>query len=240
MATTVLDLITGALQNLGAIALEEVPSAAEAQSALKSLNYMLDTWSTESLMVYNIAPNVFPLVPGMSPYTLGTGGNFNIPRPVKIDLCYARDSQGNDYGMAVTDSPDYYASIVSKYTESSIPTLIYDDGNYPLKNIYVWPVPSDGSFSLVLWTWGAIAEFTSLAQTVVLPPGYSVAIESNLAILIAPKWGAKVSAELAATAIGSKAQLKRINYSIKEMSFDPALTGKGEVFNWYTGNPGIN
>lgn len=238
--TTVLDIITGALQNLGAIAIEEVPSNAEAQSVLQSLNYMLDTWATESLMVYNIAPNVFPLIPGKSPYTLGAGGDFNIPRPVKIDLCYARDSQGNDYAMEVTDEPDYYASIVSKYTQSSIPTLIYDDGNYPLKNIYVWPVPSDGSFSLVLWSWGLIASFTSLNQTVVLPPGYALAMESNLALIIAPKWGRKVDETLAAIAVSSKAQVKRINYSIKEMSFDSALTGKAEVFNWYTGDIGIN
>jgi len=238
--TTVYDVVVSALQNLGAIALEETPTAGEANDALKTLNNMIATWNTENLLVYNITENVFPFVAGQASYTLGTGGDFNIPRPVKIDLAYSRDSQGNDYAMGVTDSPDMYASIVSKYTQSTFPTFLYDNGNFPLKTITFWPVPQDASYSAVLWCWGAIASFASLSDTVSLPPGYNLALEYNLSVLLAPKYGRPVSDDLKALALSSKAQLKRINYSIKEMVFDPSMTGQGIVFNYYTGYPGIN
>lgn len=237
--TTVSDIITSALQNLGAIAIEEAPTAAEAAGALATLNNMISTWNTESLLVYNITENVFPFVAGQASYTIGDGGNFNIPRPVKIDLAYSRDSQGNDYVMGVTDSPDLYSSIVSKYTQSTFPTFLYDNGDFPLKTLTFWPVPSDASYSAVLWCWGPIASFANLADPVSLPPGYNLALEYNLAVLLAPKYGKKPDETLLALAVSSKAQLKRINYSIKEMSFDPAMTGQGIVFNYYTGYPGV-
>lgn len=240
MATKVLDIIISALQNLGAIAIEEVPSAAESAGALATLNNMIDMWNTESLLVYNITENVFPFVPGQASYTLGSGGQFNIPRPVKIDLAYSRDSQGNDYKMGVTDSPDIYADIISKYTQSTFPTFLYDNGDFPLKTITFWPVPSDGSYSAVLWVWGPISSFANIADSVILPPGYNLALEYNLAVLLAPKYGKPVSEDLKALALSSKAQLKRINYSIKEMNYDPAMTGTGIVFNYYTGYPGVN
>lgn len=238
--TTVMDIVVSALQNLGAIAIEEPPSAAEGAGALATLNNMIATWNTESLLVYNITENIFPFVPGQASYTLGIGGNFNIPRPVKIDLAYSRDSQGNDYKMGVTDSPDMYADIISKYTQSTFPTFLYDDGGFPLKTITFWPVPSDGSYSAVLWVWSSITSFANLADQVVLPPGYNLALEYNLAVLLAPKYGRPVSEDLKSLAISSKAQLKRINYTIKEMNFDPAMTGTGIVFNYYTGYPGVN
>ncbi len=237
--TTVSDIIVSALQNIGAIAIEESPTAAESAGALATLNNMIDTWNTENLLVYNITENVFPYVAGQASYTLGTGGNFNMPRPVKIDLAYSRDSQGNDYVCGVTDSPDQYSSIVSKYTQSTFPTFLYDNGDFPLKTITFWPVPSDASYSAVLWCWGAISSFTNISNTVSLPPGYNLALEYNLAVLLAPKYGRKADELLLALAANSKAQLKRINYSIKEMSFDPAMTGQGMVFNYYTGYPGV-
>lgn len=238
--TTVSDIITSALQNLGALDIEEAPSAAEAAGGLATLNNMIATWNTENLLVYNITENVFPFVAGQASYTLGSGGDFNIPRPVKIDLAYSRDSQGNDYKMGVTDSPDMYADIISKYTQSTFPTFLYDNGDFPLKTITFWPVPSDASYSAVLWCWGAIASFVNISDTVTLPPGYNLALEYNLAVLLAPKYGRMVSEDLKALAISAKAQLKRINYSIKEMNFDPAMTGTGLVFNYYTGYPGVN
>lgn len=234
--STVGDLITDALQDIGAVAIDEAPTTSEMNAAFRKLNNMIDTWSTESLMVYNITENVFPLTSGQQVYTLGTGGDFNIPRPPKIDLVYARDGDGNDYNMINTSSPDQYASIISKYTTSSIPQLLYDDGGYPLKNITLWPVPSDPQYSLVLWVWGVIAAFGAINDTIVLPPGYYLALEYNLAVLLAPSFGRKASEDLTSLALSSKAQVKRINTDVKMMGYDTTLIGAPAVFNWYTGN----
>lgn len=235
---TVFDVIVSAMQNIGAIAIEEVPTAAEAQSAFNDLNNMIQMWNTESLMIYDIVTEVFPYVAGQSVYTMGTGGNFNTNRPVRIEGAWTRDSQGNDYSMQVTENFEDYASIVSKYTTSTLPTILYDDGNFPLKNLTLWPVPSSGAFSLVLWSWKAIMSFSNLTDVLSLPPGYQTAIEFGLSVYISPKYGKPITPDLARMAAESKAQIKRINTVVDEMNFDDTLMGKGVAFNYFTGNAG--
>lgn len=234
----VLDIITSAMQNLGAIALEETPTAAEAANGLASLNNMIQMWNTESLMVYNIVSEVFPYVAGQSVYTMGVGGNFNTARPVRIEGAWTRDFQGNDYGMQITNNFEDYASIVSKYTTSTLPTVVYNAGDYPLTTLTFWPVPSSGSYSIVLWSWKSIADFVALTDPIVLPPGYQSALEFNLAVYMAPKYGKVVSQDLRDLAVKSKAQLKRINTTVDQLGFDGTLMNKGVAFNYYTGNAG--
>lgn len=233
----VLDLIQDALKQIGALAIGETVSAEEAQDALNVLNAMLDVWRTESMMVYTIQENVFPLVSGQGVYTLGTGGNFNMPRPDRIVDAYARDTAGNDYKLYVTTDSQQYSDIISKYTTASIPTIIYDNGNFPLKDLSFWPVPSDPSYSAVLWTWGVLNEFSSVNETVTLPPGYKWALQTNLAYLLCPRYGVTNTAEIEKQAVLSKGQIKRFNTVVPEMVFPKDLTGTAVAFNWLTGMP---
>lgn len=233
----VLDAITEALKEIGALAIGEVPTADEAQDALTVLNLMLDMWRTESLMIYNIIPNVFPLVAGKGMYTLGTGGDFNIPRPDTIVDAYVRDANNNDFKVGITTDSQEYSDIISKYVQSSIPTLLYDNGDYPLKQLQYWPVPSDGSYRAVLWTWGIISEFGTINDTINLPSGYKGAIVTNLALNLCDRYGKAPTATLTAKATATKGQIKRFNTDVPDMGFPDGITGKGKIFNYYTGQP---
>lgn len=73
--TQPLDIITQALINIGALAEGEVPSAAASNSAFNMLNWMLDQWSNEEMMVFYKTEIVFPLVAGQTNYTIGPTGN---------------------------------------------------------------------------------------------------------------------------------------------------------------------
>lgn len=236
--TTVYDLITEAMQEIGALALEETPTAAEAQNGLAALNDMLGMWNTESLMVFGNSVLVFPFVAGQSTYTMGTGGNFNTNRPVRIDSAYSRDSQGNDYPIEVTENSELYSDITSKYVQSTLPTILYDDGGFPLKNLYYWPVPSSGAYSAVLWVWGQILAYSNLTDLISLPPGYVGALKTNLAVKLGPRYGKPISPDLRDLATQTKAQIKRINTVVDEMEVDPVLVGQAVAFNYYTGNSG--
>lgn len=231
---TALDVINAALRNIGALAIEETATAAEAQNALNALNNMLSTWNTENLMIYAVLPQVFPVIANQPSYTMGVGGNFNVPRPVQIEAAFMRDAQGNDYEVDIVDY-DNYSRIVSKGVASSIPSVMWDDNNFPLKTLKFWPVASDPSYSFVLWTWVAVQSFAALNTVVVLPPGYQRALEYNLALDLSPAYGKSISNDLAGLAASSKAQVKRINYDIKELRFDRSLVKRGTVFNWLTG-----
>lgn len=214
-----------AMREIGALAIEETPTAGEAEFCLNKLIDMMDSWQTERLMIFTVAPHVFPVVANQASYTLGTGGNFNMARPVMIEDAYIRDAQGNDYPLELV-TYDQYSQIISKSVASSIPTVLYADNGYPLQILRPWPVAADGSFSFVLWTWEALTQPTTLNSSVSFPPGYSKALKTNLAMDICSSFGKSASKELIKAATDSKAQVKRINYEVNRMGFDSQLVDR--------------
>jgi len=229
VSVTVQDICTSALQNLGVVGTDETPNPSDLNIAFKQLNNMIDAWSTESLMVYSVEPQVFPYVSGQGTYTIGTGGNFNTDRPIKIMNAYSRDSAGNDYKMLVTENSQDYADIIAKGVTSSIPQLLFDEGDYPLKNLTFWPVPSDSTYSVVLWVWTMIDSVSTLSTVLSLPPGYQRAIEYCLSIELAPKFAREPQPSLVALAIESKAQIMISNTDVLEMAFPDEIVGTRRI-----------
>jgi hypothetical protein len=69
--TQPIDLISRALKDIGALASGETPSPDEAQDAFDMLNDLIDQWSNEDMMVFNVTEIIFPIVPGQIQYTIG-------------------------------------------------------------------------------------------------------------------------------------------------------------------------
>lgn len=236
--TTVRTLITQAMKDLGAIGVNETPTAAEASDAFEVLNQMIGTWRTESLIVYAKAQNVYTYpVTGQQSYTIGPTGDFVTDRPVRIDAAYNRDANDNDYLIYVAKDFKDYSDLITKNVTANLVTLLYYDPTYPNGTIYLWPTPNTDSYRLVLWTWDTVEEFASLDTVIALPPGYERALRSNLAVELSPRYGREVSNILMKTAIESKAQIKRTNVTIATMKFDTGITPRGLTFNYLTGSP---
>lgn len=72
--TQPIDIISGALKDIGALAGGETPTSDSAQDALNMLNGLIDQWSNESMMVSYKTEIVFPITPGQTQYTIGPGG----------------------------------------------------------------------------------------------------------------------------------------------------------------------
>jgi hypothetical protein len=68
---TPFDIISGALKDIGALEAGEVPTADAAQDALFMLNSMIDQWSNEEMMVFNMTEIIFNVVSGQVQYTIG-------------------------------------------------------------------------------------------------------------------------------------------------------------------------
>lgn len=73
--TTPLDIISRSLKDIGALEAGEIPTADAAVDAFDMLNDMLDQWSNESMMIYNVTEIIFPLTAGQTQYTIGPGGD---------------------------------------------------------------------------------------------------------------------------------------------------------------------
>jgi hypothetical protein len=68
---TPFDIISGALKDIGALEAGEVPSNDSAQDALVMLNGLIDQWSNEEMMVFNMTEIIFNVNPGQVQYTIG-------------------------------------------------------------------------------------------------------------------------------------------------------------------------
>jgi len=69
-----IDIISGALKDIGALAAGETPSADAVQDAFTMMNGLIDQWSNESMMVSYKTEIIFPITPGQIQYTIGPGG----------------------------------------------------------------------------------------------------------------------------------------------------------------------
>lgn len=234
---TVRDLIKRSLVLIGATASGETPSADEQADALASLNDMVSSWSTESLIIHTKVREKFSLVVGQASRTIGVSGNFNTSRPLQI-LNAAIEDQSSvslpEYPMQII-TLDEWAAIQLKSTESAYPTKLYVEDTYPLAILNLWPVPSVAN-KLVLYSWKPLAAFSSVNDTVDLPPGYARALRYNLAIELAPEYGKIISQETAAIANGSKANIKIMNIKPIYLDCDTGMLDRSRSnFNIYIG-----
>jgi hypothetical protein len=69
--TQPIDIISRALKDIGALASGETPSPDEAQDAFDMLNDIIDQWSNEDMMVFNVTEIIWPIIAGQVQYTIG-------------------------------------------------------------------------------------------------------------------------------------------------------------------------
>ena len=69
--TAPIEIISRALKDIGALEAGETPTPDAAQDALDMLNDLIDQWSNENMMVFNVTEIIFPVIPGQIQYSLG-------------------------------------------------------------------------------------------------------------------------------------------------------------------------
>lgn len=221
--TTVLGIITDAMQDAGVLASNETPNATDGQKAFRLLNRMLDSDSTEDLMIFQIVDEVFNLVSGQQVYSMGPGGDFDTTRPIDITGIYMRDTNGNDLPVNLIEYQQY-ADIISKQVSATIALSAWCNSGATSWDISFWPIPAQTSYRAVVWSWKPLTSFTGLTDTVSLAPGYEDYIESNLAVKCCIAFNRKVPSELAEWASKSKGKLKNININVPVLGMPQNLT----------------
>ena len=200
---TAFDVITSALRLIGVVAGDEQPSLGEANQSLTVFNDMLDAWNAERLAIYTTRSDDFPYVLGQQSYTLGTGGDFDIPRPARIDamstiILEPDPSNPVELPITIFSVDDWQTKVPVKHVASSIPQICYDDGGFPFRTLNFWPYPVTQQNSVRIYSWQALAAQT-LAAAVSFPPGYAEAFRYNLGVRLAAEFGVAPTAYNAAT-----------------------------------------
>lgn len=207
---TALSLITRSMRLAGVIGKGEIPDDDEAQDGLTALNAMLDSWQIQRLFVYQIRTESFTWTALQQSRTIGAAGDFATDLPTRIaDDCSF--TVGNiDYPVKLIDI-DAWTNIPDKTTQSSFPWWLYAQYGAALVTLYAYPIPN-ASITFNLRTWLRLQQFTSLTDTLALPPGNERAIAFSLAEEFGgPEFGVDVPPGVIAVARSARRAIRRIN-----------------------------
>lgn len=240
---TARELITATLRSIRVLGVGDHLEAEDANDALDRLNDWIDALALERLTMFYVTRTVKPLASNIASYTIGVGGDIDIPRPTHIETAGLILDVGATppYERPLEVFTDLrWQRIRQKTVESTYPTGIYYDHNWAggLAKIYVWPVPTGAApTELVLNTPVALAEFATLDTDYTFPPGYRRFIRTNLGQEIASEYGKQLTGDQVMQARSAKAAIKRGNVRPVEARVDPALIRSYGGFDWRTGEP---
>lgn len=192
---------------------EDVPID-EANEALMVFNDMVDGWNADRLAIFTTRIDDFPFTLNKQSYTMGTGGDFNVPRPARIDAMSAillnNPSNPVEIPMDLYSVDDWQLKIPVKNVSSSFPQICYDDGGFPFRTLNMWPIPTSAN-AVRIYSWQALAAAAALNTTIAFPPGYPEAFRYNLAVRLGSEFAAPVSDIVQRIAIQSLGRLKTMN-----------------------------
>lgn len=201
--TTVLDIVTDAMQESGVLTKSETPTNDEAQTGLRMLNRIVGSWSNSSTIQFERVTESFPLTNGITSYTMGSGGEFDTVRPTNIVEAHVR--QGNvDYNLSIV-SDRVYQSVVYK-SIIGVPELLNFTNTFPLATINIYPAASP-SYTLFITSEKPLTSYATTATTVDLPNGWIDALIYALAVRLARVYGQPADPALQALARESKAMI---------------------------------
>lgn len=235
--TSAVDLLTLALKDIGALGIGQSIGPDDTADGLATLNMMLGEWQAERLSVYHLVDTAIAST-GAQSYTVGSGGNFNIQRPVRIEAAYARLNAGSqsaiDYPVKLIDAREDYAKIALKGL-TSFPEWAFYDASYPMGNLLYYPIPN-ASFELHILTMEVLPQFAAPGVQISLPPQYLSAIRYNLGPYLAPSYQIEPLPSLVRRAMNAKRVIKRMNAQIAAMQMPRGLRSY-QKWNIYSGNP---
>ena len=241
---TVSELITGALQDLKVLQVGEVASANDSSFALTRLNDWINALATEGLTVYTNTRTTWALSTATS-YTIGVGGDVDCVRPtgpmdiVNIGFQDTSVSPTIEYNLGPPLTEDAYAGIAQKSLTSVYPQACYYNPTWTagLGVLSLWPIPTSTSLQGVIYAPVPVSEFSAISETIALPPGYRRFLRTGLAMEIASAFDSALTPEMHIAATESKADVKRANIRLSDLSSGvPGILfgGAGPHYNIYS------
>ncbi len=235
--TTPSDIILQALKKAGVIGSGQPASAEDFNDAFLDLNDMMAQWLRERWLVWDLRTVSF-VSTGAQSYTIGTGGNFNVARPDRIESAYLRQLNNTsinyvDYPLEILESREDYNKISLK-TLGTFSRYIFYQSSYPIGLLYPWPLPQASLYELFVSIKDpALMVFTSLAETIAMPPEYIAAIKFNLAVRLRVNYQLPQRDDLIVLADTSLNTIRNANAQVPRLMMPSDLTRKGN-YNIYS------
>jgi hypothetical protein len=188
-------------------------------------------------MVYHLVDTDLPMT-GARSYTIGIGGQFNVRRPDKIEA--ARIIQNNppvpnDVGwpLKLVLSRVNYNNIRMQNL-GSFPQYLFYDSDYPLGNLFFWPLPSN-IYTGRVTTKAALQNFATLNDVLNMPPEWERCLGLNLAVELQMTHKLPQDPILAKLAMGATNVIKVANFQLPTLELPPELV-RNAPYNVFTDN----
>lgn len=166
--------------------------------------------------------------------------------PITINAYYERPVRFGKQGFTRVSNIDYpmiglsvddYMRIGLKTLGGPWPKAFYYQPTEPLGNVTFYPIPAAGEAHLFADT--ILGSFATLADRILLPPGFNNAIRYSLAELLMPEYGRNSQSSIAMItkfAAKGRSMIKRTNMRPQSAArLDPALLSNGRTADagWY-------
>lgn len=209
---------------------EALPNA-DAEFARGVTNRMLSGWGQRNVLIPVISRQRFDLVANQggptTPYTIGTGGDFDTDRPsnqgsiVSANLILTATSPEVRVPLGIYSDQAYDANQIPDMSNGQ-PTGLYYNPTYAggLGSIFLWPVPNTATNDLELFLQIGIAQFADLTTSYYLPDGAEDAITYQLAKRLQGPYGKTLSASDALIATETFSTFKRSNSKLSDLAND--------------------
>jgi hypothetical protein len=207
-------IVTDALDLIMVHAAEEPLSAHQEQQGLRVLNDLLQSASLEHFLIYYTPPQVVPWPAGRGMLTWGPGGDIATPRPVQIGLQAKRLDVPNqlEYPMAVFPLEEYRTLATPVLVGDPMQLVAYG-ANYPLGELYCWPVPQTPQ-TVTVYPWHVLTEWPDFDTDLLLPPGYDRYLKGATACELAPYYDKEPSPTVQGMRAEAKQNIKTVNLTI--------------------------
>ncbi len=143
--TTARDIITLALKESGVVGVGQTPLSEDMNDSFTLLKQMWAQWQKRRWMVPALEDIQMP-GNGEKSNTIGTGGYWDIQRPVDIKGAYFLQTTqvgGSPFSFAlrkIFSYEDYIRITLKELT--TWPMAFFYDAAWPLGNVFVWPIPN--------------------------------------------------------------------------------------------------
>ncbi len=196
MNVLVTTIVKRAFRRCGQMGLPGRGISAEMQAeGIDILNELYDFWNIRAAAVFTERIETFTLIANQQSYTIGTGGEFDTDRPVRIEKANILLTSGSTTvrvppGLTLLNDEEYGS--IPVLSVGGIPTKLYYDGGYKqtavvgVANLIFYPYPNQGNLQVELFTWQKLNAALTNASTLQVPDGYVMATTLSLAEQLAP------------------------------------------------------
>ena len=246
-------ILTDVFQALNVYMPGETLGTNDTATGLRQLNSMLGQWAQQNLTIPAESRTVFLLSTinanagntGSStlPFTIGPGGDLNVTKPPNqssvtgAGLLLNASTPPVEIQRGVMSNDGYDALGIKDLTSVLFTDVFYlptylglssqisPVSGTPLGQIFLWPVPTDLTNSLVLYLRLPLSYFADLNTQYNIPDGYDEALFLNLAVRLGRFFGRPATADDRHDARESLATIKRANTQLGDLSNDFASLG---------------